>query len=343
MDQDGLYGMFDDEGTAMTFSVGGFGEFHMTSVSEDYTFVHAVKTSHVDSVVTVNGKSLKASTNDGADSSGAIMGKNGSLTAEFEEIESDGYGYCVYWEDGPMHVTAKRIKGFQNGAVAANTLLGISVVGKFWVQADSITCTTSDTAETVSAGINDPQAQVWIRALEISRTGGGGRAVNLGGGKVYIEAQKISASNNEAIKVSQNVATAQAWITAQKITGGSKQVLITGGTAYIDCPHLEEGPSQAVGVDVQGGTLYLNSQTMTAVNGDGVTISGGTCHINGLTIDTSGTATKNPIVKSGGTLTLNDCTLIPEATRNAVEAATAQTVYSNGSTSAFDAPYECDI
>ena len=33
---------------------------------------------------------------------------------------------------------------------------------------------------------------------------------------------------------------------------------------------------------------------------------------------------------------MNNCTLIPEATRNAVEAATAQTVYSNGSTSAFD-------
>jgi len=70
---------------------------------------------------------------------------------------------------------------------------------------------------------------------------------------------------------------------------------------------------------------------MTAVNGDGVTISGGVCNISGLTIDTSGSATKNPIVKSGGSLTLNDCTLVAEATQDSISAGTAQTVVSSAS------------
>jgi len=334
MVQDGEFGMFDDEDTAMSFSVGGFGEFHMTSASEDFSFVYAITTRNDGTNIKVTGKSILASTSAvmpfGSDSSGAVAGIKGALEVNFDTIESDGFGYCVHWNNGPMHVNARRIVGWGNGAVIASTLPD-AMTGKLWVQADEISCAwDGGSTIAISCQAQNPLAQVWIRALEISRTGTGPAVINQGG-KLYVEAQKIISDEDESFKSDSVVSDAQSWITAQKITGGSKQILVTAGTTYVDCPHLEEGPSQTVGVDVQGGTLYLNSQTMTAVNGDGVTISGGVCNISGLTIDTSGSATKNPIVKSGGSLTLNDCTLVAEATQDSISAGTAQTVVSSAS------------
>jgi len=333
MVQDGEFGMFDDEDTAMSFSVGGFGEFHMTSASEDFSFVHAITTRNDGTNIKVTGKSVLASTSAGptfgSDSSGAVAGIKGALEVNFDTIESDGFGYCVYWDNGPMHVNARRIVGWGNGAVVASPLPD-AMTGKLWVQADEISCAwDGGSTIAISCQAQNPLAQVWIRALEISRTGTGPAVINQGG-KLYVEAQKIVASASESFKSINVGSKPQSWITAQKMTGGSKLVEMIDGTAYIDCPHLEEGASQTVGVDVQGGTLYLNSQTMTAVNGDGVTISGGICNISGLTIDTSGTATKNPIIKSGGTLTLNSCTLIAEATRKSV-AGSSVSFASNGS------------
>jgi hypothetical protein len=63
---------------------------------------------------------------------------------------------------------------------------------------------------------------------------------------------------------------------------------------------------------------------------NGFELSGGTVRLVNCHIDTSANANTNPITKSGGTLELVNCTLLAEGTRNAIEAASAQTVQVRG-------------
>ena len=90
-----------------------------------------------------------------------------------------------------MHVNARRIVGWGNGAVVASPLPD-AMTGKLWVQADEISCAwDGGSTIAISCQAQNPLAQVWIRALEITRTGTGPAVINQGG-KLYVEAHRSS-------------------------------------------------------------------------------------------------------------------------------------------------------
>lgn len=328
MTQTGEFGIFDDKGTAMIFTVGGMGEITMASNSEDYAFVGAVKTSHDDSVVVVRCKSIHATDGDTpADSYCAVNGAKGTLYVHAEqEIKSTGFGYCIYWENGPMFVTAPRISGHKNGAVSS--VCTETPTGKFWVRAHEITNNGDALITPAIFDGSSQDAQVWIEALEVSNEGIGPAIHADAAARVYVTAQKIGASDGPAIY---KLGTGTTWVTAQKIAGNTAHIEQSAGTLYVETMHYDNANGAEVGVDMSGGTLHMNGGSMVIAAGNGIEQSSGTIRATDVTIDTSADDTSNPIVKSGGTLILKNCTLVAESTRDSIEAGSAQTVVSLGS------------
>lgn len=114
-----------------------------------------------------------------------------------------------------------------------------------------------------------------------------------------------------------------------EITGANiswYQTLIGGGELHISGSTLAVAAGGNIS-DVSAGTLTIGSTTMRgSANIGGVGQSGGTVRLEGLKIDTSADATRSPLTKSGGTMTLAHCTLVAHATRDSISAPSAQNV-----------------
>lgn len=300
LDQTGEFGIFDDETIAASFSVGGFGEFVMNTNTEDHAFVGAFKTSHASSNIQVHAKSilLSNSAGDPSDSACAVNGARGTLIVECTDfIQSDTIGYCIYWENGPMHVTAPNIIGGANGAITSTCTT--TPTGKLWVRADQIATTAAGSPTPCVADNSSEAAQVWIEALEIRNEADGNCIYTYGAAKVYITAQKISAVDGQNAIL--QAGTNTTWITAQKITGGSRFAKVDSGTLYLNCMDFEDPGAMTAGIEVTGGTLVAKGGNLVMSTGDGVLISGGTARFNGTTVEILG-GSGIPVNNTGGTI-----------------------------------------
>jgi hypothetical protein len=105
---------------------------------------------------------------------------------------------------------------------------------------------------------------------------------------------------------------------------------ITGGEAFIDCPHFERvGNYAGNGISIAGGTLNLRGQIMSKIyNGRGIVHSAGAGRIAGLILDTTETnnANSRPVEISSSGLILEQCKLVAPDLADSIYAATAKTL-----------------
>lgn len=324
-------GIFDDNSVAIVCEVRGFGDFITLDDVSNFTRTYGtICTRNAGSDIRVTCNSISGTcTEDEPGLNACVWGFDGKVYVNCNTMLGD-YANCLYWENGDMFIECPSIKAANISAIA--TIASDTMTGKLWVNAQEIVQNGTNDTSVIFMGGSEPSAQAWIQALEIRSDSDVGRGVDSQwAGKLYVTAQKISGGVDSIALLLQS---GRSWITTEKFAGGDDMILITGGEHYVTTQNFDADNATSI-ANITGGTLNLTGMLALSV-ADGIVISGGSAIINGLTIDTSANNAANPIVKSGGTLTLNNCTLIPEATRNAVEAATAQTVISNGSTSAFD-------
>lgn len=329
-------GIFDDSAQgangAVTCSIGGHGRFRFAPSSLTNGARGVFYMVNASSVIDFTGDRVK---NENA-SSGTFYIFEGTMRATVQLSENTA-GFGIWWANGDSYISAKRF--YSTGIAAVYSLCSTTPTGKLWVNADAIVSNAS-VGGAVLIGDSNASAAVWIVAKEITQLGTGGSSWSvlfstIFAGKCYITSQKISSASTSAATIFFNTSSSGvAWITTQKLTsaGGAFFIRSLGtATAWIGVSHFESVTTVATGISMTGGNLTLagNGARITATNG--VTMSGGTLRTNNVIFDSSASASSNPIVKSGGTLALGAGTLlVAEATRNSIEASTAQNVTAFG-------------
>lgn len=258
----------------------------------------------------------------------AIDQRLGNLSVNFRQITGD-FG-ALYWTGGNAKIRAwEKISG------GAQTVFGAAITANSHWHIDTPFIDSTDEAVTFEGAAN---GRLWLRTDRVYGTNG---ALNISDSLVYLlgmgKMESSVASANPAIRVSGGAL----YGSLQKIEGGDSAgstgtgiLRVTGGTAILDVLQIADtGMASVAGVQIAGGALKLKiHEYIRTTAGHGATVSGGTFRLSG-TINTSNSSATNPIVKSGGNVILNgDALLVAEATRDSVEAASAQTVYSYGAT-----------
>lgn len=328
-------GLLDDGGAAMTFAVTGAGVLSRPIVGEGSgSDTHVVRASNAGSDVSVRCRSVLVESPTAGHFAYGLTCEAGVLRAEVDLIESSGdIGYVVpvWWKNGDMHVRAGRIDAgaFGDGAQAVLSQCNDTPTGGLFVTADEIVGNPA-----VDEFGSNAAAAAWVRALIVRASGNVG-AVQVGASnRVYVETQKIFGGVYLNTFAGLVYVRAQKW-SANGTSNGNSSLLYVGagaaGSAILDLqdvsPEADAGPMFVV----NGGTVEIRGMRYVANGGsNGVEVSGGTLRLINCHIDTSANPATNPVTKGGGTLELVDCTLIAEGTRNAIEAASAQTVRVRG-------------
>jgi len=320
-------GVFDDTANGangpVVFTIDGAGIIEYESTGETTGFVHAVNITNADSAVVIRCQEIIGDTNDdGSDSSGAVACFDGSLQITCEEIASTGKGYSVYWENGDMRVKAMRITGDGNACIASN--IQSTPTGHFWVEAQQAICVGASSAITTAG--NQSTARVWMHILEVSSASARTAVRTAGAEKVYLTAQKIS---NTGAASTVQLTAGEIWLKVDKITSDDTHLELTGGTSWIDLQELEVGSATAAYcIECTGGTHVIRGARFTGgATSLGINVTGGTLTLIDCYINTSANSSGNPITKSGGTLILQgSCALVAHASRDSIEAGTAQNV-----------------
>jgi hypothetical protein len=263
-----------------------------------------------------------------------VSGVRGSLTVDVAEIISlkGVFGQtAVYWGDGPMYVRCPLIT---SDFTAVESYSGNS--GEFFVEAQLI---ESYSATVITSIMGDASMRTWIHAQEVVNRGGG-QALSLGGaGKFYLVSEKIEGGGTAAITSSGGVGgPVEAWITTQKFSSSSVFLRAFGhGIIHLTAQQYEDLGGMTTGFLIEPSSgdnddpvIYLDGGVMVLQDADGIDLSGGSIRAFGLLINTSATDSKNPVVKSGGTLNLSGCTLIAEATQESISAPIAQAIIAEG-------------
>ncbi len=325
--------IFSDGGVAMTFSIEGFGSFHGSESGA--TGGGVLSLANAASSVKLHGSSLQ-STATGEVGSAVLVGV-GDMDVTADLIQTNGGDYCVWWQGGNWFINARRIYSSSEGshAISCQGLSG----KKLWINADEIANTGAGALGAIATleGSHALSA-VWVFAKEIRANGNTSNpTIDCRNGKLYVNCQKITATTGAPF--SATGANSLLYVNSQKVEAGL-QATLSAGQSWLDIlQFIDGGAPTGPMVLVSGGTHNFRTQEMK-VAATAVSVSGGTLRQAGR-IDTSASATSNPILKSGGTLILDHSTLVGEGTRNAIEAASAQNVKCYGVFS--NRPLDADV
>jgi hypothetical protein len=338
----GANGIFNCLEAAVSFAVTGDFDIVQTisgSASETHA---AVWTNNDDANVHVSCRSISCvADTDTPDSVYGVAGVKGTLTVDVQtKISLTGLlgVSAVYWERGPMYVRCPHI---YSDFTAVNSYSG-SGSTEFFVDGQLI---ESEDGSAINMGMGDPNLRTWITAQNvISRNGD--TVITCGdSGKFYLQCEKISGGTTSSISFPIGaLSNVEAWITTQKISSGSQFIQIGAGTLWLEVQEYEDTGGITTGIKVQDDTvgtapptLHIIGGRMELLTGNGIDIEAGALRAHGLTIDTSADDSSSPVVKSGGTLELNGCALIAEATQDSVTAPTAQSVIASGANTIYQA------
>jgi hypothetical protein len=326
---DGPGGIWDDGGTAMTFQVTGAGNFTRTisGVGGDGAIVWC---SHASSVISVTGNVLTYSTGApiGGLSAGtsAIYQNGGSLVVKFNELLVSGAGenVCgVAWQNGEMTVEGDKLSntnGYSIWSEATTSGDGVinvgRIVGAIYVAPNSGT-----------------SLALWVTTNILTGQSGLSMQTNAGN-KCYVTAQKIFGR----IYVNDSLL----YVTADKLTAtvngtpSSPSLFYSAasnGDARIAVKHWDVNGHTGESVVIDGGVnVRLIGGDLVGVAGSkGVIHNGGTARLKGMEINTAANASGNPVTVVGSGLVLDNCTLIANAARDSVTAASGQTITNYGS------------
>lgn len=322
-------GIFDDDGVARSFTVGGY--FDLLGFESGATWTRTyglVAARHVDSDIRVFCRSMYAESTDTENPglTACSWGFDGRLSVQCERMNGV-YSNCLYWENGEMFTQCPSMDSVAIEAIA--TIVDAVPTGKMWVNGQEI---TSSGQSVISLAGTNADAQAWIQALEIRGTAANTVGVaSAWAAKTYVNTQKLTGGvSGPALQLTGG----QSWIVAEKLSGGATGpdnglVNVDAGTHFVNTQQMEPLTADRLAV-VTGGTLTWTGGT-GSIDGDGFDVRGGTTRLNGVFIDTSSSNSSNPVVISGGVLILKSCTLVAESTQDSIEAASPQTVISYGS------------
>jgi hypothetical protein len=258
-------------------------------------------------------------------SSSICRQNGGKVLLEVNDVVGNGSGAFFWWDNGQANVNVNGsvigVSGDQQIFYAQDS--GGSATGEWHVEVDTATDGGGD--QGLIGGDLGSDRRVWFTANLLQNTDVMKPVFRLTGGHPYVVTKK-----------SKGVIYAQGndfhW-TAQKHLG---QIVVNSGVGalnQIDIDLLED-----TGVDagsfmvsnVLGDAIITGMYFKSSGTTNGFSISAGTLRLVNCIIDTSANPSANPITVSGGTLILDDCTLIPHASANLIEAATPQTVTIGG-------------
>lgn len=260
----------------------------------------------------------------------------------------------AFWFKGEFHLTCRYIGGGLSGAENGGTysLWAYEPAGgadaNWYVNCDIL---DNRTYSAIAFEASTSAYKMWIRALEIRSVNdgqllGGGTPVNTaaielyGGGKLYVEAQKILSKNPPGSRGGPivNQTGGELWLRAMKCTHestanqtGGKPLFVqqSAGTSFYDVHHWEHvGNFTGDGFAISGGVADFRGGVAEAKNGKGLIHSGGLTRLHSLRIVTSNTnaAGNNPVYVSASGLLLDNCVLIAPAAAASVDAGSAQNI-----------------
>ena len=335
----GANGIFFNDSDALTYTVGGHFEIELTVSGTASEVQAAVYVNNAAADVVISCKRIDTiAITDTPDSIYGVAGIHGSLYVDvLERISLTGLlgASAVFWTDGPMYVRCPHI----TSDWSAVTSYSGNTNDEFFVDSQLIE-SNSDAAATISVVMGVATLRTWIQAQNIINRHANGPALAISGaGKFYLQCEKIQGSGVAAIDVSFGLnGPVEVWITTQKIASFSVILSASAGIIRLTAQEYEDlgGMTSGIVSTPSGGAppdpvIFLDGGDMELTTGNGIDISGGTIQATGLVINTAADSTSSPVVKSGGSITLNGCTLIAEATQDSISASTAQTVVSSAS------------
>lgn len=305
-------GIWDDGGSAMTFTVDGYGDF-IRSTTDDGLIFHLVNCSHASSNITVRGRDFNGVAIDGACS--VFRGTAGELNYDTRNIIATGSNiYANWWINGDMR---GRAKFCSSEYVAAASSVTATPTGE-----GHFTC--EEVHGIVASDGSDTVAAYWVTGnILVGSTAG---AVLGGGNRLYTRFQKVSGPINCSAGLLYAVQDKVSAL-ANGSSGIPALVSVTGGTAYVKTMHYDPVTFTGQMLKQTGGTLTMFGGDYVGISGsDGFEITGGSADLRNVVLNTAASTTDNPIVKSGGTLILRACTLVSNGSRDSIEAGTAQNV-----------------
>jgi hypothetical protein len=323
-DNDSGVGVWDDGGAAMVFKVAGEGVFNRTRATGSELEALCILCSHANSVMEIEASAITV-TLTGAESGNcyAVYQTAGDLRIRAHNITANGAnsGYGAWWSNGRLHLHAGVITGENNAGLdyAYYSWVEAAPTGDAYLVADEIN------GRVVSAGSN-ADAATWVecKILRGSTTD----AATMGINKLYLHAQKV-------FGLVRSVGAGQGYLVADKVSATRNGAASTpslfystdaGASVRIQVLHWDQGAFTGETIKVTNGTIDIRGGDLVAGTAKGVEITGGTLRISGMRINTSGSATQNPLTKSGGTLKVYHSILVAEATRAPAAATTAQTI-----------------
>jgi hypothetical protein len=322
-----LAGIWDDGGTAMSYTVTGDGDFtRVMSSASNGAGLYLIRVAHASSVVNIHCRDLVLNTSGVTGDSYGILSSAGSLYVNFRKNTVIGVGanYAIWWVNGQMQVNGKYCTsaGYSTiGSAVAATPTGDGIVNIDLIEGTN----------PIIIGGSNSSAAFWVvsnivRATDISIYG-------IGSNRGYVTAQKIFGN------ITTDFGAGLLYVRADKLSaltsGGFGQASLLkakAGTLRLTITDWDTGAFTGEAIVVQGGStsVIINGGDLVSAAGNGLSITNGTARLKQFTLSTLATATANPITKNGGVLILDRCTLVAENTCDSITTSGAENVISYG-------------
>lgn len=324
-------GIWDDGGVAMTFLVSESGDFSQSCTAAGQGFA-MIRASHANSVISVEANDISGVVDADATLGALIHCADGELYVNFRKATADttstGSSTVVYWANGRLHIDGKLAT---SDGYTIWSEVGAAPTGDAFVRIDEIISTA---LRPIYVSGTNATAAIWIEAFIIRASAADPIAVyQAGAERLYVTADKLFGG----VHVTGSGLT---YVTADKVSaianGATGLANMYHGSAasadtYVDIRHWDAGAFTGETIKITAGVHRLRGMRFTGgANTVGVEITGGTLILEDCYINTAANSATNPITKSGGVLVLKNVTLVAEATRDSIEAGTAQNVVAMG-------------
>jgi hypothetical protein len=278
----------------------------------------------------------------------AISQIGGTLYVKARRITSD-YSAALWWENGDVKIQAEEIiggeaiptdpEGFTNSETAAIYPVAggvlhpeLYVSGHCWVEAQTI---ISHLDACIYPG-GSTNARLWVIAKEVvGGDSGSANVLPVYGMRCYFYIEKLTAKTNGVgglfVRDSSEGGNAECWATILKTNASTR---LASGKSWVTIGHVDGGDLN-IGSIVTCDNVALSDHHLHIHHAKGGTSSAGVLFNGGLLtlsgkIDTSLCTTTNPILVAHAGLTVQNINLLSNGVRDAITAASAQTVTVRG-------------
>jgi len=351
--------IFDDGGSAMSFTVTGSGVFTRGETSQPEAYANVIHMSDPGSEFTVYCDQIMNTANEesgdiGLPGTSAIYHGDGTLSVFSRIIEAQGYAY--YWRKGPAWITADSITSNGNAAGDGDAIYCAPPDGNaddVFIRAQLIKAVNGSAVYSSITFSSAPLFRLWVIAESIA---GGGYGIQHSSGKMYVTAQKISVSVDGATIISGGNIGTELYVTSQKIgisdtltdlVAGVTILFSSAAKVRLNAMEYDLSPISSsasilplfsvnsdfeINTVVNGGTVRLPSSLDVPIISNSISSGGGTRRFVNMVMDNSavGASASAPIVLTDDLTVLNGCTIVTAAS-SSIAAAAAQDVVSYGS------------